>query len=216
LWAPVHGDALGRQGDHKGRPYKEGAFGMDPVRPRRRSIRLKGYDYSEAGAYFVTICTQDRLCLVGEMGDDAMRLNDAGQMVASLWDGLPARFPGIELDAFVMMPNHVHGIIVLPDHGAATRAAPTDDINESVVGAPLVGARISLGDLVGAFKSTSTVAYIRGVEAKGWPRFGRRLWQRNYYEHVIRDEAALNRLRRYIDENPLRWAFDDENPDRML
>jgi len=71
-----------------------------------------------------------------------------------------------------------------------------------------------LGDVVGAFKSTATVEYIRGVKAKGWPEFQRRLWQRNYYEHVIRDEKALNRIRRYIDENPARWAFDDENPEK--
>jgi putative transposase len=142
-----------------------------------------------------------------------MHLNAAGEMAASVWAGLPARF-NIEVDAFVVMPNHIHGIIVLPDRGAATRAAPTDDAND--VGAPLVGARIpTVGEVVGAFKSAATVAYIRGVKERDWSEFRRRLWQRNYYEHVIRDETALNRLRRYIDENPLRWAFDDENPNRM-
>jgi REP element-mobilizing transposase RayT len=192
---------------------------MELVRPRRRSIRLKSYDYSQAGAYFVTICTQERVCLFGEVVDDAMSLNDAGEMVASLWEGLPERFSGIEIDAFVVMPNHLHGIVVLPDERAATRAAPTIDV--SGVGAPLVGARShknipTLGTIIGAFKSIATVGYMRGVKSAGWPTFRRRLWQRNYYEHVIRDEAALDRLRHYIDENPLRWAFDEENPDKMV
>jgi REP-associated tyrosine transposase len=185
-----------------------------PPRPVRRSLRLKAYDYAQAGAYFVTICTQDRTCLFGDIVDDHMQLNDAGYVLAETWARIPAQFSDVEIDAFVVMPNHVHGIIVLPDAGppvgatlvvarnpdgarAAARAAPT------------------LGDVVGAFKSAATVEYIRGAKTKAWPKFHRRLWQRNYYEHVIRNETALNRIRRYIDENPARWAFDDENPSRM-
>jgi hypothetical protein len=164
----------------------------DPAKHRRRSLRLQGYDYAQAGAYFVTICTQGRTCLFGEVTDGSMRLIDAGQMLAALWDDIPARFPDVELDAFVVMPNHLHGIILLPDTGATTnrattRVAPTkhhDDANAMpLVGAPLVGARNNaptLGDVVGAFKSAATVEYIRGVKAKGWPEFRRRLWQRNY------------------------------------
>jgi REP-associated tyrosine transposase len=112
----------------------------------------------------------------------------------------PARFADVEIDAFVVMPNHLHGVVVLPDRKAVgteqavTRSAPT------------------IGQVVGAFKSAVTVAYIRGVKSASWPPFRQRLWQRNYYEHVIRNEADLNRVRRYIDENPARWAFDDENP----
>ncbi len=182
---------------------------------RRRSLRLKGYDYSMAGAYFVTICTQDRACLFGDVVDGAMRLNEAGQMAAALWDGLAARFSSVEIDQFVVMPNHLHGVLVLDagaggatKEGATTRVAPTDD----PVGAPLVGAPVRLGDVVGAFKSLATTGYIGGVKDKGWPPFRSRLWQRNYYEHVIRDEGALSRIRRYIDDNPARWDFDDENP----
>ncbi len=182
---------------------------------RRRSLRLKGYDYAMAGAYFVTICTQDRACLFGNVAAGAMCLNEAGQMVAALWDGIAARFSSVEIDQFVVMPNHLHGILVLPDtdaSGATTRVAPT---GPSIVGAPLVGVpvtRVRLGDVVGAFKSLATIGYIGGVKANGWPEFRGRLWQRNYYEHIIRDEAALNRVRRYIDDNPVRWEFDDENP----
>jgi len=184
---------------------------------RRRSLRLKGYDYTCAGAYFVTICAQDQACLFGNIVDGGMCLNDAGHMLARLWNDIPARFVDVEIDTFVVMPNHVHGIIVLPDaanaaatRGATTRVAPT----EGNVGATLVVAP-ALGDVVAAFKSVTTVHYIRGVKTMAWPAFRRRLWQRNYYEHVVRDEKALDRIRRYIDENPARWAFDDENPEKI-
>lgn len=164
----------------------------------------------------MTICTQDRACLLGDVVGGRMRLNEAGQMVAALWDGLAAPFPSVEIDQFVVMPNHLHGVLILDaDAGGATtdrattRVAPTDG---GLVGAPLVGARVRLGDIVGAFKSLAATGYIVGVKDKGWPQFRGRLWQRNYHEHVIRDEAALDRIRRYVDDNPARWEFDDENP----
>jgi putative transposase len=181
----------------------------DPTSHRRRSLRLKDYDYAQAGAYFVTICTQDRVCLFGDVTDGAMSLNAAGQLVATLWTDVTVRFPDACLDAFVVMPNHIHGIILLRD----------------TIGAPLVGAQIdneattrvapTIGDIVGAFKSSTTVEYVRAAKAHRWPAFHRRLWQRNYYEHIIRDEPELSRIRRYIDENPARWDFDDENPQRI-
>ena len=185
---------------------------------RRRSLRLKGYDYTRAGAYFVTICAQDQACLFGDVVDGCMSLNDAGHMLAMLWNDIPARFADVEIDTFVVMPNHVHGIIVLPDaanraarRGATTRVAPTAG---NVVEATLVVAP-ALGEVVAAFKSATTVHYIRGVKTRAWPAFRRRLWQRNYYEHVVRDEKELDRIRRYIDENPARWALDDENPENV-
>jgi putative transposase len=113
--------------------------------------------------------------------------------------GTISQHADIETDAFVVMPNHVHGIIVLPDtaNGAATRVGP------------------ALGEVVAAFKSATTVQYIQSVKTRAWPAFRQRLWQRNYYEHVIRDEKALARIRLYIDENPARWAFDDENLEKV-
>ncbi|MGB6537901.1 MAG: transposase [Xanthobacteraceae bacterium] len=171
-----------------------------PIRPkqayRRRSLRLRGYDYAQAGAYFVTICTHDRTCLFGDVVDGRMRLNEAGQLAATVWSNTLRRFPEIDLDMFVVMPNHLHGIIVLSDAAAGTRPAPT------------------VGDVIGAFKSLFTVQFIDGVKNKRWAAFNRRIWQRNYYEHVIRDERDLTRVRRYIDENPQRWEFDHENPQR--
>jgi putative transposase len=164
---------------------------QNPAPRCRRSLRLRGYDYANGGAYFVTICTQDRACLFGEVIDGSMRLNQSGQQIAMRWEGLAARFIGVEIDLFVVMPNHLHGILVLPDVGAMAT---------------------QLGDVAGAFKSMTTVDYIRGVKAKGWPKFRGQLWQRNYYEHVVRDETELNRIRQYIDDNPAQWEFDDENP----
>src|SRR5262245_23649994 len=115
---------------------------------RRRSLRLKGYDYTQAGAYFVTISTQDQACLFGDVIDGSMRLNDAGHMLARLWNDIPGRFADVEIDTFVVMPNHLHGIIVLPDavNGMTTKVAPV------------------LGEVVAAFKSITTVHYIRGVK----------------------------------------------------
>jgi len=161
----------------------------------RLSIRLKGYDYAQAGAYFITVCTQNRESAFGCVDDGDMRLNDAGRMVRSVWEGLPDRFPEMQLDAFVVMPNHVHGIAVfvgaglaLPGENGAASSAPT------------------LGDVVRAFKSLSAIHVNRLFMRSG------SLWQRNYYEHVIRNERELDKIREYIATNPLRWALDRENP----
>ena len=175
----------------------------NPADRHRRSIRLPGYDYRQAGAYFVTICAQGRALLFGEIRGDEMELNDAGQMLVSQWQALPQRFPNVRLDAFVVMPNHVHGIIVLVDANTSH-----DDVGATLVVAP------SLGDVVGAYKSLTTVEYTRGVNASGWTPFNGRLWQRNYYEHVVRNEAALDDIRQYIIHNPAKWAEDEENPAR--
>jgi REP element-mobilizing transposase RayT len=171
--------------------------------PRRRSLRLRGYDYAQAGAYFVTMCTQGHHCLFGEARGDSIRLNEAGQMLADLWMEIPSRFRDVALDSFIVMPNHVHGIVMLPDRRDGTRAGP-------VAG----DAVPALGSIMGAFKSATTLEYIRGVRTRGWPPFRRHLWQRNYYEHVIRNQTSLDSIRRYVAENPARWAFDKENPFR--
>ena len=184
-------------------------------RHHRRSVRLNGYDYSHAGAYFVTVCTQDRVCLFGEIVTGIMRLNEAGHMVCIEWDALVARFSGIDLDAFVVMPNHIHGIIVFPTGrsvGAPLVGAQDPTPNETMANRATTRVAPTLGDVVGAFKSRVAVEYARGVKAIGWTAFDRRLWQRNYYEHIIRDEESLHRVRRYILDNPAQWARDRDNP----
>ena len=160
---------------------------------RRRSLRLRGYDYSWAGAYFVTVCTYNRACLFGEIVNGEMRLNGVGQVARRVWDGLPRHYRHVELDAVVVMPNHVHGILTLV--GAGFKPAPTP--------------RHGLPEIVRAFK-TFSARRINGLRhTPGVP-----VWQRNYYEHIIRNETALNRVRQYIMDNPARWAEDPENPTR--
>jgi REP element-mobilizing transposase RayT len=165
----------------------------DSQKHHRRSLRLKGYDYSQAGAYFVTICTEDRTCLFGDVAGGQMHLNDAGRIILSQWEALPVRFSGVELDVFGVMPNHLHGILVLAT--TAESAAP-----------PV------LGEIVGAFKSLTTDLYIKGVKQSGWLPFRGRLWQRNFHEHIIRNEKTLQRIRQYIVDNPIHWEIDPENP----
>lgn len=225
---------------------------MHPLDPppdgRRRSIRLQSYDYSQAGVYFVTIVTQGRACLFGEVNGPKMQLSEAGSMIQRVWTELPERFPGLKSDEFIVMPNHVHGLIAIDhpvgaplvgaqdaaqskefgeiDHRATTRVAPTPYQDSAGPGeankgntsraatraAPTPGHRYALGDVVGAFKSLTTVAYVRGVKAQRWPHFSGKLWQRNYFEHVVRKDDSLDKIRQYIRDNPARWEFDKENP----
>jgi len=188
----------------------------NPDRHRRRSIRLKGYDYSRAGAYFVTVCTQNRECLFGEVVGMEMVLNGAGRMVQTVWEDMGVYYSGVKTDEFVVMPNHVHGIIVLV--GATPRGRP-DSLNRTDAGDGIHSGQaqgpaptLSAPDVVHRFKTLTTKRYADGVKQSGWPTFSGRLWQRNYYEHIIRDEASLDRIREYIVNNPAQWALDWENP----
>ncbi len=183
---------------------------------RRRSLRLAGFDYGREGAYFVTVCTHNRASLFGEIVNGEMQLNDVGRMVATQWRSLSERFSSVQPDAFVVMPNHMHGIIALIDVGAALVAAQgmAHRINPPRRATTRVAPTKSLGTVIGAYKSLTTVEYARGVKMLGWSPFAGKLWQRNYYEHIIRNETALSRIRQYIKDNPARWAEDPENPAR--
>lgn len=191
-------------------------------RHHRQSIRLRQYDYAQSGAYFVTICTQERACLFGVIEEDNMHLNDAGRMVQAVWTDLPNRYPGVEIDAFIVMPNHVHGIVSIVDNvgaplvgahhlGTPVSANHDSDGDDRTKRAPTRGAP-TLGNIIGGFKSIATVEYGRGVAKHAWPAFSCRLWQRIYHEHIIRNEKSLTQIRQYIEENPHRWDFDHENP----
>ncbi len=180
---------------------------------RRRSIRLKGYDYAQAGAYFVTICAHGRECLFGDVPGGEARLNECGELIEACWNDIPSHFLRVQLDAFVIMPNHVHGILhTLEPHSAATVGArhavplPGNAPHRQAerFSRPVVG---SIPTIVRSVKSATTR---RINERRGTP--GVPIWQRNYYEHIIRDEASLNRIRQYIVDNPARWASDPENP----
>jgi REP element-mobilizing transposase RayT len=176
---------------------------------QRRSMRLSGYDYSQPGMYFVTICTQDRECLFGKIADGGLRLNEAGQMVEKWWAKLAEKFLSTETDEFVLMPNHLHGIIIFG--GGDVGAAPCGRPGETKTGHPHGGAP-TVGDIIDWFKTMTTNDYIRGVKHGRWVPFSGKLWQRNYYEHVIRNEDDLRRIREYIQTNPLRGELDRENP----
>ncbi len=164
----------------------------------RRSIRLRNYDYARPGAYFVTICVQGRACLLADAAEP-LALSAAGEMAARWWETVPDHYPAVRLDGFVVMPNHLHGILVL---GAGRQDGH---------GCP---AGPALGAIVGWFKTMTTNAYLHGVKTAGWPAFEDRLWQRNYYERLIRDEAELDQVRAYIRNNPVHWLEDDEHPAR--
>ncbi len=169
----------------------------------RKSIRLKNYDYTQAGLYFITVCTQNRVTLFGTIIDGAMVMNAAGMMVADQWQALGNRFSSIKLHEYIVMPNHFHGIIELV--GAIPCGCPIPCGCSDWVGtrpAPTVG------DIIGAFKSLSTHEYINHVKHHNWPPFSGKLWQRNYYEHIIRNEAAYLKIADYIQTNPLQWLED--------
>lgn len=161
----------------------------DPFRHRRRSIRLKDYDYSQPGHYFVTICTAGRQLLLARFEDEDILLNAAGRLIRQTWVDIRVRFPHVELDEFVVMPNHFHGIVVITERSPPGEKRPT------------------LGQIVGYFKYHSTRLYNLLEKTDGV-----KLWQRNYYEHIIRNEREWNAVRRYIRDNPQNWLQDVDNP----
>jgi REP element-mobilizing transposase RayT len=178
------------------------AMKFNPDIHHRRSIRLKNFDYSRDGAYFVTLCTFDRGCHFERFGQ-------LRQIVEAQWYSLPARFPGVALDEFVIMPNHFHGIIVLSSvscenpHFMHSRSGHPQ-------GVPLQNPKI--GDIVGAFKSLCVNEWLKIITSENINTTGK-FWQHNYYEHVIRNDVEMDRIRQYIADNPQRWALDRENPD---
>lgn len=195
-------------------PLREHGNGMtyNPDIHHRRSIRLRGYDYSSAGAYFITVCAHERECLFGEIVGGEMRLSEAGQVVRSVWNGLPSHYPNVELDAFVVMPNHFHGIMVLTDTlvvGAAL--APPQKNQDPDINQGAASSAPTLAAVVRAFKSMSAVVVNRLIE-----RSGRPAWQRNYYEHAVRNDDDLAAIRQYIEANPANWQDDKENPENVL
>jgi REP element-mobilizing transposase RayT len=222
----------------------------------RRSIRLKVYDYTQQGAYFVTICTHQRNCLFGEIVDGEIKLNTNGEIARDSWLSIPRHFKNVELDEFVIMPNHLHGIIIIESSEVAGEALANQDLSQSfsevagealanqdfsqlfseVAGEALANQDFSkqqnlsgqcfaptvhtgetvkingtkpqsLAAITQNYKSVSTRQINRMNKAKG-----NVIWQRNYYEHIIRNEEALNNIREYIVNNPINWVKDQENP----
>ena len=175
---------------------------FDPKIHHRKSIRLKGYDYSQAGGYYVTIVTLWRECLFGEVVDGGMGINALGKIVQECWDEIPVHFPNVSMDAFMVMPNHVHGIVLIQDdagRGTIYRA-PTLTIEQ--FGKPTVR---SLPTIVRTFKAAVTRRAGRELNSGN-------IWQKNYYEHIIRDNNDYERIAGYILANQANWNDDEENP----
>jgi putative transposase len=247
---------VSRPRTERGRPIKT------PTVLKRRSIRLKGYDYAQPGAYFVTICVRDRACLLGEVVDGDVVFSHIGEIAHETWADVPGHFPNVSIDTFVVMPNHVHGIISIDDdpcrggvtpplhdelhivrptvtpplreepHIARPTATPplheelhivrptvTPPLHEELhIARPTATpslreephiVRPTLGQIVAYYKYRGT----KRINAlQGTP--GIPFWQRGYYEHVIRDDAELERVREYILYNPLNWATDEDHPNR--
>jgi putative transposase len=175
----------------------------NPEKHHRRSIRLKGYNYASPGAYFVTICVQERECVLGDVVNGEMVLNDLGEVVGESWSWLAEQYPYVTLDEWVVMPNHLHGIIIMTDdagRGASRRAPPSTVPTK----------RKPLGQLVGAFKTVSTkrINQIHNT-------VGASFWQRGFYEHIVRSERGLDAIRQYVIDNPLKWESDRDNPNAM-
>ncbi len=197
----------------------------DPEKHHRRSIRLPGYDYTQSGAYFVTICAHERQCMFGEIVDGKMQLNGFGGIVEKWWREIPHHFVNVEIDYDIIMPNHFHGILwILQNRGGEVTSPPpsvyTNDRRGEVT-SPLPSVytngrgggitppprKPTLGQIIAYFKYQSTKLINEIRQSPGVA-----VWQRNYYEHIIRNEKDLNRIREYIINNPLRWQFDRENP----
>jgi REP element-mobilizing transposase RayT len=171
---------------------------FDPQKHHRKSIRLQGYDYSQAGAYYVTIVTYQCDCLFGEVVNGEMVLNEYGKVADECWRAISEHFPFVELGAYVIMPNHAHGIIVITNGRGAIYRAPTQEQFQK----PVAG---SIPTIVRTFKAAVTRRIGREHNATG-------IWQRNYYEHIIRDEKDLKNKTDYIEANPMLWDQDDDNP----
>jgi putative transposase len=168
----------------------------NPDQHHRRSIRLKGYDYAQPGAYFVTVCTWDRECLLCEVVDGETRLNEYGMAIHDEWLKTAELRENVELDASMIIPNHFHGNVVITDGRGTARRAPTEEFGKPVA--------YFVPTIIRAFKSASTK---RINEIRSTP--GAPVWQRNYYEHVVRNETELNAIRQYIRSNPANWTTDE-------
>jgi putative transposase len=210
-----------------------------PGLKNRKQIRLPNFDYSENGYYFVTVSTYDRRNIFGRIENNQAILNDAGNMIDFWWSEIPVHFCGVRLEQRIIMPNHIHAIInivgadrcVRPILNNNTPPIPDDDIRTSSKTErypEIMGRQMSDHDRIGNdgrthrsaptvsgmiqwFKTMSTNDYIRNVKNNGWPPFNKRLWQRSFHDHIIRNERSLNAIRRYIAKNPVNWEQDIDN-----
>jgi REP element-mobilizing transposase RayT len=168
----------------------------------RRSIRLKDYDYTQAGAYFITICTKQKQCIFGDIKNGEMRLNALGAIADRCWQQIPIHFPNTALDIYIIMPNHLHSILWILE--SSSKNKEPRKFGNIVTG--------SIASIIRSYKAAVTkqinqICILEGVSL---------IWQGNYYEEIIRDEKNLNNIRKYIFENPINWNQDEEKPQENI
>jgi REP element-mobilizing transposase RayT len=199
----------------------------------RRSMRLRGYDYTKAGIYFVTLCSQNREQFFGYIKNEKMTLNDVGEMINKWWKKIPKKFSHTQIGPYVIMPNHIHGILIIQKKNTNNNLRKGEYMDSPLlktidknfidpksrrnnVGVePCFNPRTILGlpRYISWFKRMTTNEHIKKVRNENWQPFDKRLWQRNYYDHIIKDVKDLNQISWYIKNNPLNWNSDKENPD---
>jgi REP element-mobilizing transposase RayT len=191
---------------------------FNPDIHHRNSIRLRTFDYRSAGAYFITICTFQKEPILAEIKNGETRLTALGEVVQQCWDEIPQHFPNVELDVFVVMPNHLHAIFMINEPVGATHASPdnatSSDTNRARHASPLHQSgppKRSIGAIIGSFKSACTKRINELRDTPGLP-----VWQRNYHERIIRNDEEIHALRDYIRNNPARWEEDSEHPARNM
>ena len=176
---------------------------------KRKTIRLKNYDYAQEGAYCVTVCVNDYRCIFGDVVDEEMVLNEIGEMVDQFWNKIPEHFPHVTLDEYIVMPNHLHGIIIIVDSAVGANNYSPLKLKRAKDFSPLQisflpsrqrpnGTSKTIGSIVRGFKIGVTKWVRQNTNMEN-------VWQRNYYEHIIRSEPELTRVREYIKNNPIRW-----------
>ena len=210
---------------------------LNPDIHKRKSIRLKDYDYSQEWLYFITISVKDKLCLFWEIKNDEMLLFDSGKMIGEYWWELENKFDNVKLHGFVVMPNHFHGVVEIQNVGADLCVRPDNvddnichdigngndnvDIRENVLlnksgwthrftptGGQFLYNQQWISSIMQWFKTMTTNSYIQNVNKNNWLSFNKKLWQRNFHEHIIRDENSYNTIIDYINNNPLKWNED--------
>ena len=179
-------------------------------------MRLDGYDYSQNGYYHVTICSQNRECFFGDVEDFVVILNDAGKMIFQIWKDIPKYNSGIFMDEFIIMPNHIHGIIrfdVGNDHRVVPHMNSNENNNQGQAQWPIPTSKSkSLSDIIKQFKTLTTNKYIEGVHDYSWKPFHKKIWQKGFYDQILWNENDLNFIRNYIKNNPPEWENDEYNP----
>ncbi|GAB6099399.1 transposase [Halanaerocella petrolearia] len=182
-----------------------------------KSMRLKNYDYSKSGHYFVTICSSNRNCIFGKINDNKIKLNKYGQIADDYWSEIPQHFDNVKLDQHIIMPNHIHGIIIIKNNNC--RNIKNNDCRDMACHVPTTTTKTTktrkfgnrksgtLSTIIGSYKSAVTK---KTNQIRNTP--GNSIWQRNYYDRIIRSEDELNRIGTYIRQNPLKWELDNNSP----